>query len=109
LKGKGAAGIMLRCAGLGTGIPALFKSLFAYGTEHITFTVSSSGLWSGTITSWLEEIIVMMYYLWLFRLARRGVFRELSGAAPVRQKSFHASRITHHVNSHVRQATDLTT
>jgi hypothetical protein len=108
LKGKGAAGIMLRAAGLGTGLPALFKTLFAYGAEHITFTVSSTGLWPSTMTNWLEEIIIMVYYLWLFRWAKRAVLRELSGAAPVRQKSFHASRITHHVSPHVRHATDLT-
>lgn len=107
LKGKSAAGIMLRCAGLGTGIPALFKSLFAYGAEHITFTVSSSVLWSGTLSNWLEEIIVMLYYLWLFRLARRGVFRQLSGTAPVHHKSSHASRITHHFAPQVTR--DLTT
>jgi hypothetical protein len=107
LKGKSAAGIMLRCAGLGTGIPALFKSLFAYGVEHITFAVPSSGLWSGTISNWLEEIIVMMYYMWLFRLARRGVFRELSGMAPLQHKSSHASRITHHFAPQVTR--DVTT
>jgi hypothetical protein len=107
LKGKSAAGIMLRCAGLGTGIPALFKTLFAYGTDHISFTVFSNGLWSGTISSWLEQIFVMLYYLWLFRLARRGVFRELSGAAPVLQKPFHASRITHHFAPQVTR--DVTT
>src|SRR6266850_252259 len=109
LKGKGAAGIMLRAAGLGTGLPALFKTLFAYGAERITFTVSSTGLWEAKITNWLEEIIVMFYYLWLFRLARKGVLRELSGAAPARQKSSHASRITHHVTPHVTPATDVTT
>jgi len=108
LKGKGAAGIMLRAAGLGTGLPALFKTLFAYGAERITFTVSSTGLWPSTMTNWVEEIIIMVYYLWLFRWAKRAVLRELSGAAPVRQKSFHASRITHHVSPHVRHATDLT-
>jgi ABC-type transport system involved in multi-copper enzyme maturation permease subunit len=96
LKGKGAAGIMLRAAGLGTALPALFKTLFAFAAEHITFTVSNSGLWEGKITNWLEEIIVMLYYLWLFRLARKRVLRELSGLAPVHQKSSHASRITHH-------------
>lgn len=109
LKGKSAAGIILRAAGLGTGVPALFKSLFAFGAEHITFVVSNSGLWEAKITNWLEEIIVMLYYLWLFRLARKGVLRELSGAAPARQKSSHASRITHHVTPHVTPATDVTT
>jgi len=109
LKGKSAAGIILRAAGLGTVVPALFKSLFAFGAEHITFTVSNSGLWEAKITNWLEEIIVMLYYLWLFRLARKGVLRELSGAAPARQKSSHASRITHHVTPHVTPATDVTT
>jgi hypothetical protein len=108
LKGKGAAGIMLRAAGLGTGLPALFKALFAYGAERITFTVSSSGLWPSTMTNWLEEIIIMAYYLWLFRWAKRAVLRELSGAAPVRQKSFRALRIRHHLSPHVRPATDLT-
>jgi hypothetical protein len=109
LNGKSAAGIMLRAAGLGTCVPALFKTLFAYGAERITFTVSSNGLWTGTMTNWLEEIIVMLYYLWLFRLARRGVLRELSGAPPVLQKRSYASRITHHVTHRVRHATDLTT
>jgi hypothetical protein len=109
LKGKGAAGIMLRAAGLGTCVPALFKTLFAYGAERITFTVSSNGLWTGTMTNWLEEIIVMLYYLWLFRRARKGVLRELSGAPPVPQKPSHASRIIRHVTPHVRHATDLTT
>jgi hypothetical protein len=100
LKGKGAAGIMLRAAGLGTGLPALFKTLFAYGAARITFTMSSGGLWSDTISNWVEEIIILVYYLWLFRWAKKAVLRELSGSAPVRQKSFHASRITHHAASH---------
>jgi len=115
LKGKSAAGIMLRAAGLGTGLPALFKTLFAFAAEHITFTVSSSGLWEGKITSWLEEIIVMLYYLWLFRLARKAVLRELSGAPPAPQKSARASRLAHHLGSaHHRHfsskepATDIT-
>jgi ABC-type transport system involved in multi-copper enzyme maturation permease subunit len=99
LKGKGAAGVVLRCAGLGTGIPALFKTLFAFGAEHIAFTGSSSGLWEGKITDWLEQIIVMLYYLWLFRLARTGVLRQLSGAPPAPQKSVHVSHVTHHVTS----------
>jgi ABC-type transport system involved in multi-copper enzyme maturation permease subunit len=105
LKGKSAAGIMLRAAALGTGVPALFKTLFAYGAERITFTVFSTGLWPGTMTNWLEEIIVMLYYLWLFRLAKKGVMRELSGISSVGKKSSHASRITHHVSPRVRQAT----
>jgi hypothetical protein len=96
LKGKSAAGIIVRAAGLGTLIPALFKTVYAFGAEHITFTVSRSGLWSGTVTNWLEEIIVMLYYLWLFRLARKGVLRELSGIAPARQKFSHTSTITRH-------------
>jgi ABC-type transport system involved in multi-copper enzyme maturation permease subunit len=95
LKGKGAAGIMLRAAALGTGWPALFKTLFAYVAARVAFTVSSGGLWPDTISNWLEEIIIMMYYLWLFRWAKRAVLRELSGVAPVRQKSFRASPITH--------------
>jgi hypothetical protein len=99
LKGKSAAGIMLRAATLGTGVPALFKTLVAYGAERITFTVSSTGLWSGTMTNWLEEIIVMLYYLWLFRLAKKAVFRELSGNSLPRQKSSHASRIARHFSS----------
>jgi ABC-type transport system involved in multi-copper enzyme maturation permease subunit len=108
LRGKSAAGIMLRAAGLGTGLPALFKTLYAFAAEHITFTVSSSGLWEGKIASWLEEIIVMLYYLWLFRLARKGVLRELSGVAPSRREFSHASRIRHHF-THVTHAPDLTT
>jgi hypothetical protein len=95
LRGKSAAGIMLRAAGLGTALPALFKMLFAYGSEHITLTLTGSGLWSGSLGNWLEEIIIMFYYLWLFRMARKGVLRELSGAAPVQRKTSYVSRITH--------------
>jgi hypothetical protein len=105
LKGKNALGIIARAAGLCTGAPALFKTLFAYGLNRITFTVPGNGLWSGNLSNWLEEIIIMLYYLWLFRSAKKRVLRELSGAAPVRQKSPHASRITHHVASRVTHAT----
>jgi hypothetical protein len=107
LKGKSAAGIMLRAAGLGTGLPALFKTLYAFAAERVTFTVTNNGLWEGKIASWLEEIIVMLYYLWLFRLARKSVLRELSGLPAVHQKSSQASRITHHF-THVSHAPDLT-
>jgi hypothetical protein len=110
LKGKSAAGIIVRAAGLGTVIPAVFKTLYALGAERITFTVSASGgLWPGTITEWLEEIIVMFYYLWLFRLARKALLRELSGTAPVQRKNLHASRITHRFTPPVTHATDVTT
>jgi ABC-type transport system involved in multi-copper enzyme maturation permease subunit len=108
LKGKSVAGIILRGAALGTVVPAIFKSLYAYGAEHITFNVFSGGLWSGTMSEWLEEIIVMIYYLWLFRVARRHVLRELSGTANLRKKSHHASRITHHFTPDVTHATDVT-
>jgi hypothetical protein len=108
LKGKGAAGIMLRAAGLGTGLPALFKTLFAYGTERVTVTASSGGLSPGTIFDWLEQIIIIAYYLWLFRWAKRAVLRELSGAAPVRQKPSHASRIMHHFAPRATHTTDAT-
>lgn len=81
LKGKTTVGIILRSAGLGTGLPALFKTLFALGAERITFTVSSSGLWQGTIANWIEELIIALYYLWLFRYARRRVIEALSGMA----------------------------
>jgi hypothetical protein len=101
LKGKGAAGIMLRAAALGTGLPALFKTLFAYGADRITFSMSSSGLSPGTIFDWLEQIIILVYYFWLFRWAKKAVLRELSGAAPVRQKPSHASRITPHFTPQV--------
>jgi ABC-type transport system involved in multi-copper enzyme maturation permease subunit len=99
LKGKSVAGIMLRAAALGTGLPALFKTLYAFAAEHITFTFSNSGLLESKMANWLEEIIVMLYYLWLFRLARKGVLRELSGAPSAPQKSAHASRITNHVST----------
>jgi len=108
LKGKSAAGIILRGAGLGTAVPAIFKTLYAYGAEHITFTVSGSGLWPGTISGWVEEIIVMLYYLWLFRLAKKGVLCELSGTAPPRRRSSHSSRISHHFAPRVTHATDVT-
>jgi hypothetical protein len=107
LKGKSAAGIMLRAAALGTGLPALFKTLYAFAAEHITFTVSNSGLWEGKIASWLEEIIVMAYYLWLFRLARKRVLRELSGTPSAPRESVHGSRITRYLAPRVRHATDL--
>lgn len=105
LKGKNALGIMLRAAGLCTAVPAVFKALFAYGAERITFTVSSTGLWPDTISNWIEEFIILSYYLWLFRWAKKGVLRQLSGNAPMRKKSAHAPRITPHVPSYVTDAT----
>jgi hypothetical protein len=108
LKGKSAAGIMVRAAGLGTAVPALFKMLYAFGAEPITSMVSSNGLWPGTMANWLEEIIVMLYYLWLFRLAKKRVLLELSGAAPAHPKSSHASRITRHFFPRLTRARDVT-
>jgi len=107
LKGKSAAGIILRAAGLGTAVPALFKTLYELGAERITF-MPASGLWPGTMSNWLEETIVMLYYLWLFRLARKWVLRELSGAAPVRKKLSrqHSPRVKS--RPRVTHATDVT-
>jgi hypothetical protein len=105
LKGKNALGIMARAAGLCTAVPALFKALFAYGAERITFTVSANGFWPGTIANWLEEFIIIAYYFWLFRWAKNHVFRELSGAQPASKKSSHASRITHPAPSYVTDVT----
>jgi hypothetical protein len=70
--------------------------------------VSSNGLWPGTMANWLEEIIVMLYYLWLFRLAKKRVLLELSGAAPAHPKSSHASRITRHFFPRLTRARDVT-
>lgn len=108
LKGKNALGIIARAAGLCTAVPAVFKALFAYGTERITFTYSGNGLWPGTITNWIEELIIIAYYLWLFRWAKKRVLHELSGAAPVQKKSSHASRVTSHAPSYVTHVTDVT-
>lgn len=108
LRGKSAAGIIVRAAGLGTAVPALFKTLYGFGVERVTFVVPGSGWWSGTITDWIEEVIVMLYYLWLFRLARKAVLRELSGTTARGTKSHHASRITHHFTPQVTHTTDAT-
>lgn len=108
LKGKNALGIMMRAAGLCTAVPALFKMLFAYGVDRITFTASANGLWPGTITNWLEEFIIVAYYLCLFRWAKNDVERELSGAQPSRKKSPHASRTTDHAAPYATRVTDVT-
>lgn len=108
LKGKSAAGIILRAAALGTGVPAVFKTLYALGAERVTYTVASRGLWPGTFANWLEEIIVIVYYLWLFRLAKKRVLGELSGTPPARRKLLHASRTRQHSAPRVSHATEPT-
>jgi hypothetical protein len=71
---------MARSAGLTTGIPFLFKSVVTFGLMIPIARLFGNDLELRLKLAWGTTIIVLCYYGWLIRRARRHLLTELSGS-----------------------------